>query len=134
MAMRLMADFTLEYPGYFGCESRCRVRLFEGAAHEPYLALYEELEENPGTSVTNACEEVCRRIWQYLERPGRGVAFVERYPDRCYLGGRPVFREHFDRVEFAPAPFARRDEFRHPRWKRTSREEVERTIGTPLGP
>ena len=56
------------------------------------------------------------------------IIFIEHYKDRALIGGRPQFKEHFDRVTFQPV----RGGFARPNWRCILREEVERlTLGTP---
>lgn len=118
-----MIDTLLDYRGYYGCPSRCGVQVWEPTQPgEPYVAIYTELADNPGTSVTNAAETVATAIWHLLERPDAEIVFIEHYRDRAFIGGKPVFTEHFDRVTFEPV----RGGFARPRWRCVSKEEVEK--------
>lgn len=121
--MRLLIDMLMDYRGYHGCKSYCGVRIYEPTLPgESYVAIYTERDDNPGTSVTNAAETVATMIWEFLERPQIPIVFIEHYRDRTFIGGRPQFREHFDRVTFEPI----KGGFVRPRWRRIYKEEVER--------
>jgi hypothetical protein len=121
--MRLLIDMVMAYRGYHGCPSKCGVRIYEPTSDgETYVAIYTELEDNNGTSVTNAAETVATGIWEFLERPNTPITFIEHYKDRAFIGGRPQFKEHFDRVTFEP----KNGGFAKPKWRRILKEEVER--------
>lgn len=121
--MKLWIDIVMAYRGYHGCPSKCGVQIYEPTQPgETYVAIYTELDDNPGTSVTNAAETIATGIWKLLERPTRGIVFIERYRDRALVGGRPMFKEHFDRVTFELI----QGRFARPRWRRVSKEEIER--------
>jgi len=125
--MRLAEDRLLEYRGYHGCKSECRIRLYEGEGKPP-VVIATELDSNPGTSVTNRAEAIAHLMWQYLERPPAGMVFIENYPDRCFIGDRPMMRESFDLVSFEWG--SGRPE--KPVWRRISRSQVETILGTPV--
>jgi hypothetical protein len=127
--MKLLIDMVMAYRGYHGCSSKCGVAIYAPTQPgEVYVAIYTELDDNPGTSVTNAAETVATGIWEFLERPDTEITFIEHYRDRALIGGRPQFKEQFDRVTFEPI----KGGFARPRWRRISKEEVERlTLGTP---
>lgn len=125
--MRLLIDMRMAYRGFHGCPSQCGVRIYEPTEQgETYVAIYTEIETNAGTSVTNAAETVARSIWQYLERPETPITFIEHYNDRAKVGGRFLFKEHFDLVTFQTVPGG----FTRPTWRRIPKEEVERLTKT----
>lgn len=119
-------DDTLAYPGYHGCPSKCRIRLFrvDGAP----VVVCTELEENNGTSVTNAAEMIATLVLNTLGRPS-ALTWVEHYPDRAFFGNKPMMREQFDLVEFEWSGSAL---LHHPRWRRIPKEEAERLCRSAL--
>ncbi len=52
----LPQDFILEYTGYGIHDSKCRVQFFDAAGEckGKIVCLMTELDDNPGTSITNA--------------------------------------------------------------------------------
>ena len=50
--MRKTLDTRFSYRGCHGCESLCRLRVYEEPG-KPAVVIATELEENPGTSITN---------------------------------------------------------------------------------
>jgi hypothetical protein len=121
---------VMAYRGYHGCPSKCGVRIFEPTIfEEPYVAVYTELADNSGTSVTNAAETVATHIWEFLERPDTEIVFIEHWPARTSNGWRePMLQEHWSQVTF----YCVKGGFARPKWQRIGKEEVERlTLGTP---
>jgi hypothetical protein len=82
-SLELTTDEVYDYLGYSNCESRCRVRFYEAPGLSPVF-LVEELQDNPGTSITNmveylAAELAARHCPQRLEEP-EPFRWIERYP------------------------------------------------------
>jgi len=82
-SLQLTTDYVYDYAGYSNCESRCRVRIYDGPDQSPVF-LVEELQDNPGTSITNmveylAAELATRHCPQRLEEP-EPFRWIERYP------------------------------------------------------
>jgi hypothetical protein len=130
--MRLMQDCpAFPYRGYHGCFSKCRLRIFEPEDNtRPYVVIATELESNPGTSITNAAERIATAVWHLLERPVNGMCWIEHYADRAFIGTRPMLKEEFDIVEFDSD---RWQGLKNPKWRPSSKEEVEAMIGCPIG-
>jgi hypothetical protein len=61
--------------------TRCRLRVFRGAAGAP-VAVVTELRENPGPSVTNAAEHIWRELSRRLETTR--FVMVEHYGPESY--------------------------------------------------
>ena len=133
--MRLMLDAVFDYRGYHGCPSTCRLRIFEpdteAEKEKPLVVIATELESNLGTSITNAAERIATAVWKLLERPENGMTWIQHYADRAFLGGRPQLKEEFDLVEFTLTPC---QAFAHPKWRPTTKTDVETIIGQELGP
>lgn len=126
---RLLYDGEWKYRGYHDSPSVCHLRLFEPMeTDKPLVAIFTELDSNPGTSVTNRIEVLATMVWQYLERPDRGLTVIEHYPNRGMHNprtGKWQFPEEFDIVTFELSDGCR---FARPKWRRVSREEIENTI------
>lgn len=132
-----LLDERIAYDGYHGCPSVCRVRAFnpqpeEIEAKRPFVVLFTELPDNPGTSVTNRIEHLASLLFAQLGKPESIPVFVEHYPNRGvhYVKlGKWQFPE-----SFAFVGFCRRDEerFWQPRWKHTTRMTVEVIAGQPV--
>jgi hypothetical protein len=125
---RVLYDDEFSYIGYHGCRSLGHLRLFDPGPDKPYTVIVTELDTNPGTSVTNAAEKLAASVWQFLERPARGMTWIEHYRDRAFIAKRPQFKEHFDLVSFNQVGST----FRHPRWRRISKDEAQALCGTFL--
>lgn|GEM_PF-98493 len=120
-----LLDVAYHFRGLCGAPSCCRLRVYE-PREGPLVVIATELPENPGTSITNFVEELAAEVWALLERPARGMVWIEHYPERG-----PVHRripEGFDRVTFARTERG----FSGPQWRRLPRAEVEQLIGGPL--
>jgi len=78
--MHLAKDYTHPYKGDAGIRSRCRVRLYL-----PYddkdaaVVICSELPDNPGTSVTNAAEQIAAEIIVGFRLPAPPV-WIEHCP------------------------------------------------------
>lgn len=132
-----LADIIHTYPGYFGCESRCRLRIYapdqvaqmasRPFAPVPLVFIASELPGNPGTSITNAVERVIPSAREVVRRRGapslaRGpFAWIEHYPTETN-GGR---EETFAVVSLLGSG-------RGPEWRNITRPEVETLIGEAL--
>lgn len=106
---------------------------------ECYLEIYQdedgscvviatELQDNPGTSVTNAAGAIATQVVSEFGINPEKLTWIEHYPDRDY-GGRKTIPEDFDLVTFTRSG----NELRYPKWKRVGKEEVERLIARDEG-
>jgi len=139
--MRLTHAGPFDFVGLHRFPARCHVRVWEGTGRLP-VVIATELEDNPGTSITNAAELVASQVWeQLLPHAREGFVWIERYPARRDRSGRiapdsALDGESLDLVTFALAG-GRELEMRedpHP-WRRVGRAEVERLVGPlPMRP
>lgn len=116
-------DMRYSFRGLCGAPSCCRLRVFEPKGKP--VVVVTELDDNPGTSVTNFAEELATDVGELLEQP-TDMVWIEHYPERG-----PAYRrlpESFDRVTFAWTG----RHFAGPQWRRLSRAAVETLIGGPL--
>ena len=139
--MRLVEDYAHAFRGPSGARSACRVRIYlpdeegEALGGAPVVVV-SELPDNPGTSVTNAIEQIAAEVmYAHCFAMGRAPVFVEHYPPRV-TGGRD---ETFDLVVFAN--YDVRDVMRcgiwhkeigSPTWKPLDRCTVEVLVGSPV--
>ena len=145
--MRLIEDYTHTFCGPTGIRSACRVRFYLPDAAEPGETLGEalgdapvvivsELPDNPGTSVTNAIEQIAAEVMvAHRLAMGRAPVLVEHYPPRV-TGGRD---ETFDLVVFANYEVREvirggiwQKEIGSPTWKPLDRCAVEVLVGSPV--
>lgn len=131
-ALSLRYDGEYPFVGLLGRDSRCRLRLYAGAERPP-VVIVTELADNPGTSVTNAAEELAHLVCRHYNLDEEFI-WIEHYLDRGRRGdGSVLYRESFDQVQFA---VHRRADgsvyFSDPEWRRVRREEVELLIGQEL--
>jgi len=90
-------DYRLEYFGFHGCRSACRIRVYPMAGGGSVI-LATELPENEGTSITNVAEIVHAAAWENAGQPVP-VRFVEHYPGD-EVPESPADAERFDQVLF----------------------------------
>jgi hypothetical protein len=135
-------DGPWHYRGYHGVRSVCYLRLYQPIALQSAIAVFTELADNPGTSVTNRIEVLVTLVWEFLQKPADAPIVIEHYPNRgVYNPARDKwaerqpasklwqFPESFDIVEFARKPDG---SFEKPRWRRIPRAEAEKLIGQRL--
>ena len=140
--MPLLHDDLLSFPGFHGCESRCRVRVFlpaEGSGSDAYIVLATDDDQAQGTSVTNAAEIIAAVACQRFNLPPERLEFIEHYDYRHRPGGANAFgeAENFARISFSRAtaaalPGALSPTLGLPSWQHTDRVSVEELIGEAL--
>ncbi len=126
-------DRVLDFAGFGGCASRCRLRVFwhQGLT----VVVMTETGDNSGTSVTNCVEHIAAQVCEFYSLDPSRVCFVEHYTDgrtldkNGELRADPMFEEHFDRVTFGIEREGVNWVLSAPKWKRITREEVERWTG-----
>ena len=132
-------DGPWHYRGYHGVKSVCYLRLYQpkesnGQPKEPRpaIAIFTELDQNPGTSITNRIEVLATLAWEFLQKPEAAPVVIEHYPNRGVHNthtNRWQFPASFDLVEFDRKPDG---SFEKPRWRRIPHAEVEKLIGKPF--
>ena len=128
--VEIVYDGSWHYRGYHGVRSVCYLRLYQPPSPRPAIVIFTELDRNPGTSVTNRIEVLATLVWEHLQKPEAAPVVIEHYPNRGVHNihtDKWQFPEHFDIVEFARKPDGY---FEKPRWRRISRAEVEKLIGS----
>lgn len=134
--MHLTADYVHPYRGGAGAQSGCRIRLYlpEEGRDAP-VVICSELASNPGTSVTNAAEQIAAEIISNFRLPKPPV-WIEHYPPEARRVGEG---EGFDLVIFSTyevretmrggLPYL---EIGQPTWKRLDRKTVEVLVGQTI--
>jgi hypothetical protein len=139
--MRLIHDYIHAFRGPSGVRSACRIRLYLPDEEDKILdgapvVIVSELPGNPGTSVTNAVEQIAAEVIDAhslaLERV---PVFVEHYPPEATGRG----EETFDLVVFGHHEVREvvrggvwRKEVGSPTWKPLDRHVVEVLLGSPV--
>jgi hypothetical protein len=109
------------YPGFRDCESACRLRIWQ--QERASVVIVTELDDNPGTSVTNRAEALAMQVYRQYELWPPCTRWIEHYPpDSAYT-------ETFAEVTFRTDPCTG---LTRPRWRARSRADVESLIGEPL--
>jgi hypothetical protein len=128
-AMRCTFTGRVAYRGPLGQPSECHVQVYEGAGTLP-VVIATELDDNEGTSITNAAGEVATHVWRTLLPHAReGFRWIEHCPAHEDTVGRYRHAESFDAVTFRlVGAFA----LATPDWRPSSRAAVEALIGTPI--
>ena len=136
--MHLTEDYIHAFRGPSGVRSACRVRLYvpdeakpgEACGDAP-VVIVSELANNPGTSVTNAIEQIAVEVADTFN-PACAPVFVEHYPPESTGGS----EETFDLVVFAHDEIWEvlrggiwREEIGSPTWKSLDRRAVEGLVG-----
>ena len=122
-------DGPWHYLGYHGVKSVCYLRLYQPKEPRPAIAIFTELKNNPGSSITNRIEVLATTAWEFLQRPDAAPVVIEHYPNRGVYSTRAnrwQFPEQFDLLEFGRKPDG---SFEKPRWRRVGRVTVEQLIG-----
>ena len=137
--MRLTQDYVHAFRGPSGVRSACRVRLYlpdqEGEAlGDAPVVIVSELPDNPGTSVTNAIEQLAAEVMDAHDLESVPV-FVEHYPPAA-TGGREetfdlVAEDHHEVREVVRGGVWRK-ELGSPTWKPLGRWAVEDLVGNPV--
>jgi hypothetical protein len=136
--MRLIEDYVHAFRGPSGVRSACRVRLYlpdeakpSEALGDAPLVIVSELAGNPGTSATNAIEQIAAEVID-AHALTRVPVFVEHYP----LESTGWCEETFDLVVFAHHEVREvmrgglwRKEIGSPTWKPLDRRAVEVLVG-----
>jgi hypothetical protein len=123
--MQQIDDQEFHYLGLGTFPSVCRLRAFN-VEDAPTVVIATELQQNSGTSVTNAAQDIAAQAYQWLERPERGILLIEHYEKD---GEERNAQERFAVVTFQHTEGGR---FSGPDWRSLTKEEVERMVGQPI--
>jgi hypothetical protein len=126
--MPLCYDRLYLYRGLHGCPSYCWLRIYMTPAQTVVLAT--ELEDNPGTSITNMAAGLATEVVRTFGLPLDTLVWIEHYPAHLGINGGARLPESFDRVTFTHTAQG----LRLPQWCRLSQTQVETLIGQALPP
>ena len=124
--MHLTSDRLYLSRGSRGCPSSCWLRLYQ--APDRTVVIATEVDDNPGPSMTNMAEHLATEVTWTFGLSLDALVWIEHYPARRVVGGRPRLAASFDLVTFTCTPQG----LRAPQWQRISQAEVEALIGQPL--
>lgn len=94
--MHLTRELLLPYQGLNDFDGLCHIRVYEQPGQLP-VVIAGELDDNPGTSITNAIEMVAAAVQRSEFSNGREFQLVEHYPDTINRRGTPTYALiHFD--------------------------------------
>jgi hypothetical protein len=92
------------------------------------VVIATELEDNPGTSVTNMAGPLATQVAQAFGLPLETLVWIEHYPDRGFSAGKPQCPEVFAQVTFTRTRLG----LRQPRWQHLPKGQVEALIEQAL--
>lgn len=132
--MKLIYEGDLGYLGYFERPALCTIQVFESRYRRVVIAT--EIDENPGTSITNASENVAHTVEKRFNWPH--VFSVHGKKDK-----RSVFIEHYNGdsrsrterngsfaiVEYHNVGVKGGWYYGRPEWTHIGRKEVESLVG-----
>jgi len=75
--VKLIADFILNFKGYYGCNSKCGIEIYQN--RNKNIVIMTELPENKGTSVTNACEAIATILFKNHNINPEDTIYIEHY-------------------------------------------------------
>ena len=88
--MNKTRELLLRYQGKNGFDGVCYVRVYEQPGQLPTV-IAGALEDNPGTSITNAIEMVATAVQRSQFPEGREFNLIEHYPDTIDRRGTPTY-------------------------------------------
>ena len=77
--MQLTRELLLAYPGLHGLDGLCHLRVYEQPDHLP-VVIAGALDDNPGSSTTNAIARLAAAVQASQFPGGRGFRLIEHYP------------------------------------------------------
>jgi hypothetical protein len=102
--MNLTRDLLLTYQGLNGFDGLCHVRIYEQPGQLP-IVIVGALDDNPGTSITNAISMVAAAVQRRAFSDGREFRLIEHYPDTIDGRGTPTYAlVHFEHRAIHESP------------------------------
>jgi hypothetical protein len=77
--MRLTHEQLLAYPGNWGVDGLCHIRLYEQDGRRPAV-IAGQLDDNTGTAVSIAIERIAHEITRQILTDGREFELIEHHP------------------------------------------------------
>jgi hypothetical protein len=95
--MQLTRELLLAYPGLHGLDGLCHIRVYEQTDRPP-VVIAGALDDNPGSSPTNAIALLAAAIQASQFPDGRSFRLIEHYPGTLDGRGIPTYALiHFER-------------------------------------
>jgi hypothetical protein len=88
--MHLTRELLLPYQGLNDFDGLCHIRVYEQPGQLP-IVIAGGLDDNPGTSITNAIEMVAAAVQRNELSDGREFQLVEHYADTINHRGKPTY-------------------------------------------
>jgi hypothetical protein len=128
--MDLTRELLLPYQGLDAFNGLCHIRVYEQPGQLP-VVIAGGLDDNPGSSITNAIEVLAATVQRSLFSDGREFHLIEHYRDG--IDGRPA--PTYALVHFSHRPLQDSPDdscniegnFRHPCWEPI--DDVEHLVG-----
>jgi hypothetical protein len=128
--MELTRELLLPYQGPDGFDGLCHIRAYEQPGRLP-VVIAGGLDDNPGSSITNAVEMLATTIKRSLFSDGREFHLIEHYRDGIDGHPAPTYSLiHFSHRPLQDSPEERGNiegDFRHPSWEPI--DDVEQLVG-----
>ena len=106
-----------QYQDDNGREAWCHLQVWEEPDCAP-IVIVTELQDNPGTCITDAAETFWPTIWEFLERPALWRIMIEHYILLDKFGENGL-AQTFERVHFK-----RPGRFTNPSWRLLQLKEL----------
>lgn len=106
LEMKVDDDFTFDYHGHYNCRSVCGIQVLKIDNSQKVMILATELKNNPGTSITNAAENVATEVMRMLNMQYDNMIWIEHYENENE-------EDTFDYVRFECGS---RDSLSNPEW------------------
>jgi hypothetical protein len=117
--MKMIFEGAFEFKGFLDCRSLCMLRIAEIGDYTVCMAT--ETPENPGTSITNAAEDLATQVSRSFDLPMQKMLWIEHYgTDYMESFARSKGEQTFDLVVFEMAE----DRFCNPSWRRLRPEDI----------
>jgi hypothetical protein len=88
--MDLTRELLLSYQGLNDFDGLCHIRVYEQPGQQP-IVIAGALDDNPGTSITNAIEMVAASVQRSQFSDGHEFQLIEHYPDTIHRQGTPTY-------------------------------------------
>jgi len=122
---RTYIDTVFDFSGMLGMHSRCGIKVVrKGDKH--IFVVTELFEENPGTSITDACARLANRLLSEHGLTPDQLVYIEHCPDRG--SALQHYQETFDLVTFEWDGA----KLTNPDWKRITREQADEMLRCKL--
>jgi hypothetical protein len=121
-----LTNIWFEYSGYFRKPAHCQLEVYTRPGGTPFhVVIATELENNDGTSITNAAEMLWARVCLTLKAKPESVVMIEHY------GKDSVLEEHWSLVRFKESHRDKRDGWtlHGITWTHLEKSELERLLG-----